>query len=282
MADSAFTVQYRQELIDGFEQRQSLLRMAVTTEFVNKGGSAVFCVADSNSAEAVTRGLNGLLPYRAQNLTQSTATLVEWHDPVRMTGFNIFASQGNQIAAMQKNSIGTINRKIDDDIFAQLETGTTTTGATATTMSTSLMLHAKALLGNNEVPFDGNVCAVISPAAEAYLLQAPEFASADYVSARPVATGETAFADVEKFYNWLGLKIIVHPRVPGVGTTAEKLFVFHKNAIGHAADTKGMQVFMNYNEEHDYSFVRSSIYMGSKLLQNSGVVVINHDASEFN
>lgn len=280
MADSAFVTQYRNELIDGFEQRQSLLRQTVTTETLIKGGSAVFLVADSNSATAVTRGLNGLLPYRANNLTQSTATLNEWHDPVRMTGFNIFASQGNLTAKMQKDSIGTINRKIDDDIIDQLETITNDTGSAAS-MSLDLFLHAKTILGNNEVPFDGNIFAVISPAAEAYLLQTSEFGSADYVGKKPVASGETAFDDMVKMYDWLGVKIIVHPRVPGVGTSAEKLFMYHRDAVGHAIDTKGLQTFMDYNEEHDYSFVRTSVYMGSKLLQQSGGVLINHDGSAF-
>ena len=280
MADSAFQTQYRQELIDGFEQRQSLIRQTVTTEAMIKGGTAVFLVADSGSATAVTRGLNGLLPYRANNLTQSTATLQEWHDPVRMTGFNIFASQGDLVAKMQKDAVGTINRKIDDDIIDQLETLTNDTGA-ASTMSLDLFLHAKTILGNNAVPFDGNIFAIISPAAEAYLLQTSEFGSADYVAKKPVASGETAFDDQVKMYDWLGVKIIVHPRVPGVGTSAEKLFMFHRDSIGHAFDSKGLQTFMNYNEEHDYSFVRTSVYMGSKLLQNAGGVLINHDASGF-
>ena len=42
-----------------------------------------------------------------------------------------------------------------------------------------------------------------------------------------------------------------------------------------------IQTAVGYDEEQDYSFARASAYMGSKLLQNTGVVIINHDGSAF-
>ena len=89
MADTAFQTQYRQEFIAGFEQRHSLLRETVTTEAVIKGNNAVFLVADSGDAEANARGTNGLIPARADNLTQNTAVLQEWHDLVRKTAARV-------------------------------------------------------------------------------------------------------------------------------------------------------------------------------------------------
>jgi len=109
--DSAFQVQYRQEYVQAFEQHQSLLRDTVTTEAVIKGQQAVFLVAGSGSATAVTRGTNGRIPARADSNAQNTCTLQEWHDLVRKTGFNIFASQGNQRAIMQWTSRGVISAK---------------------------------------------------------------------------------------------------------------------------------------------------------------------------
>ena len=273
MADHAFQTQYRQEFIAGFEQRQSLVRKTVTTEVEIKGNTATFLVADSGSAEAVTRGLNGLIPARADNLSQSSATLVEWHDLVRRTSFNIFASQGDGRRIMQETTMGVINRKIDSDIITTLNTGTQDTGAAATG-SLSLALYAKTILGNNAVPSDGNISALITPAFEAYLMQTKEFASADYVNNKP-------FAGVLPMFTWAGVNWIVHPNLPGKGTNAEKCFMYHKSAIGHAINTGDISTAVGYEEEHDYSFCRASAYLGSALLQNSGVVVINHDGSAF-
>ena len=273
MSDHAFQTQYRQEFIQGFEQRQSLARQTVTTEVEIKGNTATFLVADSGSAEAVTRGLNGLIPGRADNLTQSSASLVEWHDKPIRTGFNLFASQGDGRRIMQETSMAVMNRKVDSDIITTLNTATQDTGVAATA-SLSLSLYAKTILGNNAVPFDGNVSALITPAFEAYLMQVKEFASADYVNNKPFSGQLTMF-------NWAGVNWIVHPNLPGKGTAAEKCFMYHKSAVGHAINSGGITTNADYNKENDYSFCLVSAYMGSALLQNSGVVVINHDGSAF-
>jgi len=60
----------------------SRLRSTTVTEVVIKGNQATFLVADSGSAVAKTRGANGLIPARADNLTQLTAVLNEWHKEI--------------------------------------------------------------------------------------------------------------------------------------------------------------------------------------------------------
>lgn len=70
----------RQELVAEFEEGMSWLRQTTVTEAVIKGNTATFLVAGSGGAAAVTRGINGLIPARADSLTQTSATLVEWHD----------------------------------------------------------------------------------------------------------------------------------------------------------------------------------------------------------
>lgn len=273
MSDAAFQIQYRQEFIAGFEQRQSLVRQTVTTEVEIKGNQAVFLVADSNHATAVTRGLNGMIPAKADNLNQYTATLQEWHDLRRRTNFNMFASQGDGRRIMQMNSMGVINRKIDQDIISALATATLTTGA-ATTGSLDLVTYALAILGNNEVELDGNVSALITPAFYSYLLRTKEFANADYVTNKP-------FENSLIMFRWAGINFIVHPNLAGKGTNAEKCYVYHKNAIGHAVNTAGISTAVGYDDEQDYSYARCTAYMGSALLQNTGVVVVNHDGSAF-
>lgn len=273
MADTAFQTQYRQEFISGFEQRQSLVRSTVTTEAEVRGNSAVFLVADSGSAAAVTRGVNGLIPARADNLTQNTATLAEWHDLVRRTSFNLYASQGDGRRIMQETTMGVLNRKVDTDIITALETGTQDTG-TAATMSLDLAMYALAILGNNAVPLDGNISGLITPGAYAYMMQTKEFASADYVNNKPFENGMTMF-------RWANINWIVHPNLTGKGTNAEKCIIYHKSAIGHACDMESVKTAVGYDEEQDYSFARASAFMGSKLLQNSGVVIVNHDGSHY-
>lgn len=273
MAENAVMTQYRQEFISGFEQRQSLVRSTVTTEVQMKGNTATFLVADSNSATAVTRGLNGLIPARADNLNQYSTTLVEWHDLARRTQFNIFTSQGDGRRIMQETTMGVINRKVDDDIITELNTNTQDTGA-AVTASLSLAMYGLTILGNNEVPLDGNISALITPAFYAYLMQTKEFASADYVNNKPFESTMTMF-------RWANVNWIVHPNLPGKGTSAEKCFMYHKSAVGHAINTGDIQTEIGYDAEQDYSFARCTAYLGSQTLQSTGIVVLNHDGSAY-
>jgi hypothetical protein len=274
MAQSAAQIQYRQEFIAGFEQRQTLLRDTTTTEAVIKGNQATFLVADTGGATAVTRGLNGLIPARANNNTQLTATLKEWHDLVKNTDFNIFQSQGDQRAIMQAGTMAVINRAIDQDIITELNTATQDTGAAATA-SLTLANWALTILLNNQVPLDNNIFGVITPAFRAYLMSASvQFASRDYIS-------DEKFRNMPNTFSWMGVNWLVHSSLPGAGTNAEKCFMYHKSAIGHAVDTSGLDSEIGYDGEQAYSWARVSGHWGSKLLQNSGVVVINHDGSGF-
>ncbi len=281
MADTAFQTMYRQEFIAGYEQHQSLRRDLVTTEAQFKGNQAVFLVADSGGAAAVTRGVNGLIPARGDDLDQLTCTLGEWHDLVRKTGFNVFASQGNQRAIMQMTSQAVLNRKIDSQIITELNTGTVTIGSSSTLPSVSLFQNGVVKLQNASVPWDSNISLVCQPAFLAYLEQAPEFSNAQYVEMRPYAGKDASWRDKPMAYRWRSSLICVHPNLPGKGTSSEKSFLYHKTAIGHAADTSGLQTPVGYNEEQDYSWARASMYMGAKLLQNAGCVVITADGSAY-
>lgn len=273
MAETAFQAQYRQEFIAGFEQNQSLLRDTVTTESMIKGNTAYFLVADSNDATAVTRGTNGLIPATTDDLTQTSVTLVEKHDLRRKTGFNVFASQGDQRRIMQQNSMAVINRDIDQAILTALSSATQDTGD-AQTASLNLVMHSLTILGNGAVPLDGNISAVISPAFHAYLMQTKEFTSVDFINNKP-------FTSNMLMYRWANVNFIVHPNLSGKGTSTEYCYMYHKNAIGHAVDTSGIQSIAGYDDQQDLSYARTSVYHGAALLQNSGVVVMKHNGAGY-
>ena len=281
MADTAFQTQYRQEFIAVYEQRQSLLRDTVTTEAVIKGNTAVFLVAGSGGASAVSRGVSGLIPARFDDNTQNSCVISEWHDLVRKNAFNIFASQGNQRAIMQQSTVAVINRKTDSQIITELNTGTITVGAASTTPSVSLFQNGRVKLTNASVPWDSNITFLCGASFLAFLEEAPEFANAQYVEMKPYSGGDQnpSWRDRPMGYRWRNSLLIEHPAIPGKATTSEKAFLYHKDSIGHAANVAGMQSPVGYNEEQDYSYARASLDMGAKLLQNTGIIVFTYDGS---
>lgn len=274
MADTAFQTMYRQEFIKGFEKRQSLARRAVLTEAEINARDAVFLVADSGSAEAVTRGVNGDIPTRPDNLNQFTARLQEWHDVPERTGFNIYASQGDGRRIMQETSMAVMNRKIDSDIHAALDTGTQTDTADQTSAAKFLasLLEYEAMLSENNAFEDEEPFALITPAFRANLKTLDQFTSADYISG-----GKFDGFSKSRAFNWNGINFLVDSGLPGVGTSSAKCYFFVRNAIGHACDSENLSTVVGYDEKNDKSWCRVSAFMGSKLLQNSGVIVVTHN-----
>lgn len=274
MAETAPQIQYRQELIAEFEEGSSWLRQTTVTETVIKGNQATFLVGGSGGAAAVTRGINGLIPARADSLTQTTATLVEWHDLVRKTRFNIFQSQGDQRRLMQETTRKVLNRRLDADVIAQLDTATNNLGA-ASTFSLSVAAKALTTLGENEVPVEeeDKMFAVATPAVRGYIMQMPEATKIDYVEVKML------MGPARRMMRWAGFNWIFHPNLTGVGTASEKCYFYHRDSIGSAFDTDGMSTAIGYDDEQDYSYARASAFTGAKLLQQNGIVQFLHDAS---
>jgi hypothetical protein len=142
-------------------------------------------------------------------------------------------------------------------------------------------MRAKTILGNNQVPLGNNIFALVTPAFEAYLMQTKEFDHADYVKAPMKFDNPPDYDDRPQTFQWAGITFIVHPLLTGTGTASEQCYLYHRSAVGHAMDTKGIQALVDYFPEQDYSWARTTAYMGTTMLQTKGVVQILHDGSAF-
>lgn len=278
MAQNAVQTRYRKEQIAAFEKRQALTRATVTTEADIQANSAVFLVAGSGGATAVSRGLNGEIPSRPDDLNQYTATLKEWHDKPTRTRFNIYTSQGNGAAIMRDSSLAVINRQVDNDIREALALATATPIAMVQTDAKTFLAgiqEAIANLGEQEA-LDEEPFALITPAFRANLMALNQFSSVDYVNGK-------AFENISrsKAFNWNGVNWIVDSAAEGVTTASADCYMYNKNAVGHACDINNISCTLGYDDEDDYSWARTSIFMGSKILQNSGIVTITHDDTSF-
>lgn len=276
MAVEAAVVQYRQAFIDQFEGRASVFRAMTTKESVIKGQTATFLVAGSGTDTAVSRGVNGQIPYGNPTNTQKSATLVEKHAPYELTGFNIFASQGDQKEVMRRASMAVINRDIDLVCLAELANATIDTGSYATA-SMAMVEKAKGYLANNDIPVEeeDNMFAVVSGGFMAYLRQTTEFSSHDYVDVKPLV-GPT-----RRMLRWNGINWAQSARITGVGTSTELCYMFHRNALGYAVNVGEENIAVGYDEKQDTSWTRATIFHGAKILQNTGIVQLKHDGSAF-
>lgn len=275
MGIEAAVIQYKKDFVPAFEQRQSLLKLTTTKETVLIGNQATFLVSGSGSDTAVTRGTNGQIPYGNPTNNQYTATLVEKHAPYELTGFNVFASQGDQIRIMRDASIAVINRDIDNTLLAELANATQDYGSGTASLST--VLGAQAILGNADIPVEdeNNMFSIISPAFRGYLMQNTEFSNGEYVDMKPFS------GPARKMFRWAGINWIVSSRVTGIGTASEICYMFHRSAIGYAVNVGEEKIEADYDKKQDTSWSRATVYHGAKILQNTGIVKITHDGSAF-
>lgn len=177
---------------------------------------------------------------------------------------------------MLEGSVATLNRNIDSIIIAQLDAATNYTGS-AVTASLNLVIRAHTILGNNYVDItqEDKMYAAITPAFNGYLMQVTEFASADYVEVKPFS------GPARRMRRWMGVNWMVHPGLTGAGTSTEYCYMWHQHAMGHAANSKEMEVEVGYDAKQQLSWSRASLYHGAKLLQVSGVVQMRHDGSAY-
>lgn len=268
---------YIDEYIKDFARRKATLVDAVRTDSQDKGGSMVFLVAGSGGRDAVSRGANGLIPTADDSQSQVTLTFNEDHDHVVKTAFNIFASQGDQLAIMRNESIGVIHRRQDKRIITAIESGTVTLGTIATDKNMAnkvAVTLANADVGTED---DDDIFSAVTPATWAELTDITSFASADYVHFGPESPVEMGMTTPGRWKKWMGINWTAHNGLTGKGTSTATNLAWSKNAVGYAMSTRGVQALMGYDEEQDYTWRRATVFHGAVKLQNSGIVKWVHD-----
>ncbi len=276
MAVQAAITQFRQETVAQFEQKVSRLRGSTTPEMMKQGLTATFLVSGSNGDTATTRGANGDISYGGPQNSQVNIVLKERHAAKELTGFDVFASQGDQAGGLKRMVQNIMRRDVDLSILAALAAATQDWGTGTFDLKT--VQGAVAILGNNQVDIDEeeNMFGVVSPSAWAYMLGISEFANAQYVKIQPFATGAW-----QMYRRWAGINWIQSPLVTGVGTASELCYIYHRAALGWAGNLTEEKVYAGFEEKQGKSWARAELYHEAGLLQNSGVIKVTHDGSEF-
>lgn len=261
---------YSNEWNQAYEQKQSWLRGMVQTKGDVQGDTFVF-VLEGDADEAQERAANGNLTYADDNQSSTNATLKEYHHLARKNNFNIYSSPVDQRLSMQRRGVISTNKKTDSLLLAKLDTTTyDTNAAAAAAASLALLCEAVAILDANFVPRDGERYGLLTPMAWQQMMKVREFSSKDWVPDEP-------FMKSTEWRQWNSVKWSVHPGLSGVGTATAKCYAWHKWAVGHALNKGNMTTKIGVNEEHDYSWARTSSYQGAQLLRAKGVVRIKHN-----
>lgn len=262
---------YREEFIPVFERESSGLRNTCVQEANISGKNAVFLVSGTASATATERGASGLIVPSQNSNTQNTCTLVDLNHLREGTKFEWDLSQSNQRLIAAQGASKALARKMDQQVVDQLDTLTVNTGSSATA-SLAMVQDVIATLGEANVPVEDeeNMFALFSMKARGYLMQIPEFASADYVELKALNGA------IKKARRWAGLNWLFYNGLTGAGTATEKCFIYHRTAIGHAMAGQ-VDATAGEDTKQNMYWARATAFAQAKLLQDSGGVMVYHN-----
>lgn len=269
--DQAFVKQFEREVHEAFQRQGSKLRNTVRVINNVNGSSAVFQKVGKGTAS--TKSTHGIVP--VMNLDHSSVEVTlqdfyagDWIDKLDELKLNIDERQ--VIANAGAYALG---RKADEmiiDALASVGSGQEIADDN-TGMTLDKVMDALGMLGDADVPDDGERFAVVGWKQWSELLTLKEFASADYVGA-----DELPFKSTFQAKRWLGTLWIPHSGLPVDGNDIRSCFWYHKSAIGHAVSAD-VETDITWHGDRAAHFVNNMMSQGAKLIDASGVVEIKAD-----
>lgn len=262
--DQAFVKQFESEVHLAYQRMGSKLRNSVRVKNDVKGATTVF--QKVGKGIAATKARHGDVP--VMNLTHSnvTATLADYYAGDWVDKLDELKINHDERAVIANAGAYALGRKTDELIIDQL--AATTTAATTTTGGLTLdkVMEAFELLGENDVPDDGERYAVVGWKQWSELFQINQFASAEYVGA-----DELPFVSTQA-KRWLGTLWVPHSGLPLDGTD-RSVFWYHKTAIGHAVGAD-VESDITWHGDKAAHFINNMMSQGAKLIDEDGVVEI--------
>ncbi len=278
--DAAFVKQYEREVHNVFQRQGGHLQTAVRRKTNVVGETCAF--QKIGKGAATTKARHGTITPMNQTHTAVTCTLEDFYAGDWVDKLDEAKVDHDERQAIANGGAWALGRKVDDQILAQLD-GTTQapvpwTVASYAAILSSLLQMAEAL-DDNDVPNDDGRYGVLTPRAWAQAMTVEEFASADYVGASGLPFAEGAPVG-GKWKEWMNIKWKQHTGCPGKGTSAAKVFVWHKSAVGYgsakaAGNVAGNQAVaadITWHGDRAAHFVNHTMSGGACLIDDTGVI----------
>jgi hypothetical protein len=260
--DQAFIKQFEEEVHQAYQRMGSKLRNTVRMKNGVRGSSTVFQKVGKGAAS--TKARHGKVPVMNVDHTPVECQLQDfyagdWVDQLDELKINIDERQ-----VLASAGAFALGRKTDELIISALDGTPNVAGAGTDGLTKTKVLEAFEMLGEKDVPDDGQRYAVIGWKQWSDLLDIPEFASADFVGPDDLPWRGT------QAKHWLGTLWFPHSGLP-LSTGVRTCFWYHKSAIGHAI---GQEVVTDITWHGDRAahFVSNSMSQGASLIDADGVI----------
>lgn len=261
--DQAFIKHFQGEVHTQYQQMGSKLRNTVRSKNNIVGASTTFQKIGKGTAS--TKARHGKVPVMNIDHTPVTCTLYDyyagdWVDKLDELKINI----SEQVVVARAGAYA-LGRKTDELIINQLDTSTNYAGTGIDGLTKAKVLSAFEMLGEADVPDDGQRFAIVGWKQWSDLLGIQEFANADYIGADELPWKGT------QAKRWLGALWIPHSNLTKDATNVRYCYWYHKTAIGHAIGSD-VKSDITWHGDRAANFVNNSMSQGAILVDASGIV----------
>jgi len=262
--DQAFVQQFEMDVHLAFQRQGSKLRNTVRTQTGVRGSSTTFQKIGQGLAQQKSR--HGQVPPMNADHSAVACAMQDWYAGDWVDRLDEIKIDKDEKAALAQTGAFALGRKADDLIITELDKTTVEAATTAGGLTLDKVKEAFEILGANDIPFDGDLWAVVGFKQWNDLLSIPEFASSDFVT-------DSIFTTAVEAKRWMGTIWMPHTGLPLDAASTRSCFWFHKRAAGHAIGAE-VTTDISWHGDHAAHFVNNYMSMGACLIQEEGVVRI--------
>lgn len=267
--ENSFIKQFEQEVHQAYQRQGSKLRGTVRTVNGVKGASTTFQKVGKGVAS--TKSTHGMVPVMNLDHTAIECILQDYYAGDWVDRLDELKLQTDERMIIANAGAYALGRKTDELIINALDTASTNViSDDSVGLTKAKVLEAFELLGESDVPDDGQRFAVIGWKQWSDLLSIDEFSNADYIGPDALPWKGTQAKE------WLGTIFIPHSGLPIDGSGVRSCFWFHKTAVGHAAG-EDVNTDISWHGDRAAHFVNNMMSQGAVLIDQGGIVKIDCD-----
>ena len=260
--EQAFVKQFEREVHAAYQRMGSKLRNTVRTKNSVKGSSTVFQKVGKGSAS--TKARHGKVP--VMNVDHSTVEclLADYYAGDWVDQLDELKTNQDERGVIANAGAYALGRKTDEMIISKLDTSANYAGSGVDGLTKAKVLEAFEMLGEADVPDDGERYAIVGWKQWSELLNIQEFANADFIGDDDLPWKGT------QAKRWLGTLWMPHSGLTKTGSE-RNCHWYHKTALGHGSGSD-VKADITWHGDRAAHFINNSMSQGSALVDASGVV----------
>ena len=260
--EQSFIKHFQSDVHLQYQRMGSKLRNTVRVKNNIVGASTTFHKVGKGTAS--TKARHGKVPVMNVDHTSVECTLADYYAGDWVDSLDEIKTDIKERLVVAKAGAFALGRKTDDLIIQQLDTATNYAGDGSDGLTKPKVLTAFEMLGEADVPDDGERFAIVGWKQWSNLLAIDEFANADYIGDDELPWKGT------QAKRWLGTLWAPHSGLTKIGTT-RFCYWYHKTAVGHAVGSD-VKTDITWHGDRAASFINNMMSQGSRLIDPTGVV----------